>query len=309
MTLAAGWHGLQQNERDIMPRIAAAKHAMLQSLHQKSVQGRGNSKRDAKSNNNGVSPYIHSKASYQTYAQQVARYGDWLAENYPRTTIDGAAAHVQEYIDTMRAENKSAWTQQTARAAIGKALGVSPTSLAQTDTRHAADITRGRSSTTHSAAAAAKYSDDMSICECIGVRHGKEAGQVTPDNCHWQGGHIASVSLVGKGGRPRDAVVLPGRGRDILETRCAAAKSGSSPLMGKMTGCNVHAARARYAARCYDKAIAEGRTSGRTYAPQDGSGKEYDTGALDYVNEQLGHGAGRYDVAVYNYLSYGGEID
>lgn len=209
----------------------------------------------------------------------------------------------------MRAADMSAWTQQTARAAIGKALGVSPASLAQTDTRHAADITRGRSSTTHSAAAAAKYSDDMSICECIGVRHGKEAGQVTPNNCHWQGGHIASVSLIGKGGRPRDAVVLPGRGRDILEARCAAAKSGGSPLMGKMTGCNVHAARARYAARCYDKAIAEGHMSGKTYAPQDGSKKEYDTGALDYVNEQLGHGAGRYDVAVYNYLSYGGEID
>lgn len=291
-----------------MPRKNAAKHEMLQALYKQSKQGHGNSKRAAKAAHGGVSPYIHSKATYQTYQQQVARYGDWLAANYPRTTINGAAEHVQEYIDTLKNENKSAWTQQTARAAIGKALGVSPASLAQTDTRHAADIKRGRSSTTHSAAAAAKYSDDMQICECIGVRHGREAGQVTPDNCHWQGGHIASISLIGKGGRPRDAVVLPGRGRDILEARCAAAKSGSSPLVGKMTGCNVHAARARYAARCYDKAIAEGRTSGRTYAPQDGSEKEYDTGALDYVNEQLGHGAGRYDVAVYNYLSYGGDL-
>lgn len=292
-----------------MPRKNAAKHEMLQALYRQSKQGHGNSKREAKAAHGGVSPYIHSKATYQTYQQQVARYGDWLAQNYPYTKAADAGQYVQEYIDTMKAEGKSAWTQQTARAAVGKALGVSPASLAQTDTRHAADIKRGRSSTTHSAAAAAKYSDDMQICECIGVRHGKEAGQVTPDNCHWQGGHIASVSLVGKGGRPRDAVVLPGKGRDILEARCAAAPHGGTHLVGEMTGCNVHAARARYAARCYDKAMAEGRTSGKTYAPQDGSGKEYDTGALDFVNEQLGHGAGRYDVAVYNYLSYGGDID
>lgn len=292
-----------------MARKNAAKHSMMAVLQSKYHQGRGNSKREAKAAHSGVSPYIHSEASYKTYQQQVARYGDWLTANHPGANYNTAGQYVQEYVDSLKVEGKSAWTQQTARAAIGKALGVSPASLAQTDTRHAANITRGRSSTTHSAAAAAKYSDDMSICECIGVRHGKEAGQVTPDNCHWQGGHIASISLIGKGGRPRDAVVLPGRGRDILEARCAAAKSGSSPLVGKMTGCNVHAARARYAARCYDKAIADGHTSGKTYAPQDGSKKEYDTGALDYVNEQLGHGAGRYDVAVYNYLSYGGNID
>lgn len=292
-----------------MARKNAAKHSMMAVLQSKYHQGHGNSKREAKAAHNGVSPYIHGDGTYQSYRQQVARYGDWLTANHPGTNYNTAGQYVQEYIDTMRGEGKSAWTQQLARSAIGKALGVEPTSLAQCDTRHAANITRGRSSTTHSAAAAAKYSDDMSICECIGVRHGKEAGQVTPDNCHWQGGHIASISLIGKGGRPRDAVVLPGRGRDILEARCAAAKSGGSPLMGKMTGCNVHAARARYAARCYDKAIAEGHTSGKTYAPQDGSKKEYDTGALDYVNEQLGHGAGRYDVAVYNYLSYGGNID
>ena len=292
-----------------MSRKNAAKHSMLAVLQTKYHQGHGNSKREAKAAHSGVSPYIHSEASYKTYQQQVARYGDWLTANHPGANYNTAGQYVQEYVDSLKAEGKSAWTQQTARAAVGKALGVSPTSLAQTDTRHAADIKRGRSSTTHSAAAAAKYSDDMQICECIGVRHGKEAGQVTPDNCHWQGGHIASVSLVGKGGRPRDAVVLPGRGRDILEARCAAAPHGGTHLVGSMTGCNVHAARARYAARCYDKAIAEGRTSGKTYAPQDGSKKEYDTGALDYVNEQLGHGAGRYDVAVYNYLSYGGDID
>ena len=292
-----------------MSRKNAAKHSMLAVLQTKYHQGHGNSKREAKAAHSGVSPYIHSEASYKTYQQQVARYGDWLTANHPGANYNTAGQYVQEYVDSLKAEGKSAWTQQTARAAVGKALGVSPTSLAQTDTRHAADIKRGRSSTTHSAAAAAKYSDDMQICECIGVRHGKEAGQVTPDNCHWQGGHIASVSLVGKGGSPRDAVVLPGRGRDILEARCAAAPHGGTHLVGSMTGCNVHAARARYAARCYDKAIAEGRTSGKTYAPQDGSKKEYDTGALDYVNEQLGHGAGRYDVAVYNYLSYGGDID
>lgn len=289
-----------------MARKNAAKHSMMAVLQSKYHQGHGNSKREAKAAHNGVSPYIHGDGTYQSYRQQVARYGDWLTANHPGTNYNTAGQFVQEYIDTMRGEGKSAWTQQLARSAIGKALGVEPTSLAQCDTRHAADITRGRSSTTHSTAAAAKYSDDMAICECVGVRHNKEGKQVTPDNCHWSNGHISSVSIVGKGGRPREAVVLPGKGRDILESRCKAAKSGGTALLGKMTGCNVHGARAKYAAGCYAKALADGRGNGKMYSPRGMQGQSFDKGALDWVNEQLGHGAGRYDVAVYNYLSYGG---
>ena len=166
---------------------------------------------------------------------------------------------------------------------------------------------RGRVETEHAAAASAKYADDMSICECVGIRHNKEGKQVTPDNCNWKDGHIESINLIGKGGRPRTAVVLPGKGRDLLEARCQTAKTGSTPLLGSMTGCNVHGARAKYAAGCYAKALSEGRGNGQMYSPKGkGLQKAYDKGALDYVNAQLGHGAGRYDVAVYNYLSYGG---
>lgn len=288
-----------------MSRKNAAKHSMLAVLQTKYKQGRGNSKREAKAAHGGVSPYIHSEASYKTYQQQVARYGDWLTANHPGANYNTAGQYVQEYVDSLKAEGKSAWTQQTARSAIGKALGVEPTSLARCDTRHAADITRGRSSTAHSTAAAAKYSDDMAICECVGVRHNKEGKQVTPDNCHWSNGHISSVSIIGKGGRPREAVVLPGKGRDILESRCKAAKSGGTALLGKMTGCNVHGARAKYAAGLYRQALATGRGNGQMYSPKGMPGRSYDKGALDYVNANLGHGAGRYDVAVYNYLSYG----
>lgn len=289
-----------------MARKNAAKHSMMAVLQSKYHQGHGNSKREAKAAHNGVSPYIHGDGTYQSYRQQVARYGDWLTANHPETNYNTAGQYVQEYIDTMKAQKMSAWTQQLARAAIGKALGVAPTSLAQTEKRHADKIMRGRVETEH-AAASAKYADDMSICECVGIRHNKEGKQVTPDNCHWSNGHISSVSIVGKGGRPRTAVVLPGKGRDLLEARCQTAKTGSTPLLGSMTGCNVHGARAKYAAGCYAKALSEGRGNGQMYSPKGkGLQKSYDKGALDYVNAQLGHGAGRYDVAVYNYLSYGG---
>ena len=290
-----------------MARKNAAKHSMMAVLQSKYHQGHGNSKREAKAAHNGVSPYIHGDGTYQSYRQQVARYGDWLTANHPETNYNTAGQYVQEYIDTMKAQKMSAWTQQLARAAIGKALGVAPTSLAQTEKRHADKIMRGRVETEHAAAASAKYADDMSICECVGIRHNKEGKQVTPDNCHWSNGHISSVSIVGKGGRPRTAVVLPGKGRDLLEARCQTAKTGSTPLLGSMTGCNVHGARAKYAAGCYAKALSEGRGNGQMYSPKGkGLQKSYDKGALDYVNAQLGHGAGRYDVAVYNYLSYGG---
>ena len=289
-----------------MSRKNAAKHSMLAVLQTKYHQGHGNSKREAKAAHSGVSPYIHGDGTYQSYRQQVARYGDWLTANHPGANYNTAGQFVQEYIDGMKAQKMSAWTQQLARAAIGKALGVAPTSLAQTEKRHADKIMRGRVETEHAAAASAKYADDMSICECVGIRHNKEGKQVTPDNCNWKDGHIESINLVGKGGRPRTAVVLPGKGRDLLEARCQTAKTGSTPLLGSMTGCNVHGARAKYAAGCYAKALSEGRGNGQMYSPKGrGLQKAYDKGALDYVNAQLGHGAGRYDVAVYNYLSYG----
>lgn len=284
----------------------AAKHEMQKQLHQLYHKGRGNSKRQAKAKAEGVSPYIHSPVTLQTYSQQVGQYGDWLADNYPRCSLQEAAQHVQEYIDQGRAQGWSAWTQQTARSAIGKALGVKPTELARCDTRHAGNITRGRTETAKAAKAAAQYRDDMAVCECIGVRHGKEAHQVTPASCHWENGHISSISITGKGGRPREATVLPGRGRDILESRCKAAKAPDQKLMGKMTGCNVHGARAKYAAALYAKGVSEGRGNGQMYSPKGMPGQQYDKGVLDYVNENLGHGSGRYDTAVYNYLSYGG---
>lgn len=291
-----------------MSRKNAAKHSMLAVLQSKYKQGRGNSKREAKAAHGGVSPYIHSEASYKTYQQQVARYGDWLTANHPGANYNTAGQYVQEYVDSLKAEGKSAWTQQTARSAIGKALGASPTSLAQTDKRHATKIERGRTETAHAAHAAAKYATDMSICECVGVRHNREGKQVTAANCNWSGGHIVSVSLVGKGGRPREAAVLAGPGRDALERRASAAtKAGqvNKPLLGSMTGCNVHGARAKYAAGLYRQALATGKGNGQMYAPKGMPGRSYDKGALDYVNANLGHGAGRYDVAVYNYLSYG----
>lgn len=287
--------------RDPGKSKTALKNEMQRQLHKQFQQGRGNSKRAAKAANGGVSPAIHSRATLTTYKQQCNQYADWLSTAHPGCTWEDAKNHVQEYIDQGRANGWSAWTQQTARSAIGKALGVKPTALAKTDIRHFTDIKRGRVETPKAAKAAAKYDNDLQVCACVGVRHGREAGQVTPANCHWENGHITSVSLVGKGGRAREATVLPGKGRDILEARCKAAKSPGQQLLSKMPGCNVHAMRAKYAAGIYAKAKAEGRTSGQTYTPEARPDRHYDTGALDYVNENLGHGAGRYDVAVNNY--------
>lgn len=277
----------------------AVKVEMRQNLHKMYQQGHGNSKRAAKAKAGGSSPYIHSRVTLQTYCQQTNQYGDWLAKNHPRCTMQEAAQHFQEYLDSK--PNWSAWTQQTARSAVAKALGVKSSELGRCDTRHAYNITRGRTETAKAAKAAAQNRDDLAVCECIGVRHGKEANQVTPANCHWQDGHISSISLVGKGGRCREATVLPGRGRDILESRCKAATNPQQQLLGKMTGCNVHGARAKYAGAIYAKGKAEGRSSGQTYTPQARPDRHYDTGLLDYVNENLGHGAGRYDVAANNY--------
>ena len=280
-----------------------ATHQMQGTLKELFSRGYGTSRRKAKAAHNGVSPFIHSDKTMATYMQQVNRYGDWLAANHPEANYNTAASYAEEYIKGLRSQGLSAWTQTTARAAIAKATRTDLTHI-EVDRRSTASITRGRTETTHAAAAAAKWGDDLAICECIGVRHGKEAPQVTPEHCNWKDGHIATISLIGKGGRPRDALVLEGKGRDILESRCKSASSQSQPLLGKMTGANVHGARAKYARGCYNYAMSNGYSSGRTYTTRGRYRASYDKRALDFVTLNLGHGPNRYETAVHNYLSY-----
>lgn len=259
----------------------------------------GQSKRASERQNGGKSPYLHSSATVRTYMQQARQYGDWLRKKgLNHCTMEEARAHAADYI----LSQNSAWSQATARAALARVFGCPAAEICPIERRSAEDIIRGRTQTARAAAIEKGHADLAEACRSLGARHNRELVQLKGSDLHWKDGNLFA-HIKGKGGRARDALVLPGKGRDII---LAAFKDHpDTPLFQVPKNANVHAWRADYAARCYEYALENGHISGTFYHCRDGSGSVYDKGALNFVSAQLGHGEGRYYTVVYNYLSYG----
>lgn len=260
----------------------------------------GHSKRAAERENGGQSPYLHSSATVKTYMQQARQYGDWLRDKgLNHCTMEEARAHAAEYVQ----EQNSAWSQATARAALARVFGCKATDICPVEKRSPSAITRGRTQTARAAAIEQGHADLAEACRSLGARHNRELVRLKGNDLHWGKDGNLYAHIRGKGGRVRDSLVLPGRGRDII---LAAAKAHpNEPMFQVPKNANVHGWRADYAARCYQYAMENGHGSGTLYHCRDGSGATYDRGALDFVSAQLGHGADRCYTVIYNYLSYG----
>lgn len=261
----------------------------------------GTSKRAAKQkSDNGVSEHIHSAQTARTYMQQARQYGDYLKGNgLGYCTMDEARAHAREYIEAQQSE----YSRHTARSALAKVFGCSGPDLCELDKRKPKDITRGRKVTERQRGIERQHPELAEVCRSLGARHNRELTHIEAKDFHVREDGNLYCHIRGKGGRVRDALVLPGEGRSIIERRISQQPSG--PLWPSVPShANVHGWRADYAARCYQYALDHGYGNGDTYHAR-GLGSEWDKGALDYVSEQLGHGEGRYYTVAYNYLSYG----
>lgn len=268
----------------------------------------GTNKRSIKKENNGDTPYIHSAATARTYMQQARQYGNWLRERgLNKCSMAKAREHAAAYILSQSSE----WSRHTARSALAKVFGCKGDELCELDKRDPRQIIRGRGLTARAAAVERNHPELAEACRSIGLRHGRELMGVTASNFHL--GDAAKGQLPdklycrvqGKGGRWRDAMVMDGPGRAIIEKALLERPEG--PLFEIPSHANVHGWRADYAARCYAYALAQAYGNGELYHCRDGSGKVYDKAALAWVSEQLGHGRDRYYTVVYNYLSYGNQ--
>lgn len=261
----------------------------------------GQSKRAAEREHGGQSPYLHSAATVRTYMQQVRQFGDWLRERgLGHCTMQEARDHAADYVRGQA----SAWSQSTARAALARAFRCRADEICQVERRSPERITRGRAQTARTDAIERNHADLAEACRSLGARHNRELTRITASDLHQEPDGNLYCHIVGKGGRVRDALVLPGRGRVIIER--AAREHPTGPLFERIPShANVHGWRADYAARCYQYALDHGYGSGQMYHCRDGSGRQYDKGALDFVSAQLGHGSGREYTVIYNYLSYG----
>lgn len=260
----------------------------------------GSNKRAAERDNNGTSQYIHSAQTARTYMQQTRQFGDWLRERgMGYCSIDEARQHAAEYVR----EQKSSYSQHTARSALAKTFGCTGNDICELGKRETSKITRGREVTERQAGIERQNPGLAEVCRSIGARHNRELVRIAAKDFHYDNDGNMYCHIKGKGGRVRDALVMPGRGRDIIEAKIKEQPRGAL-WPSVPSHANVHGWRADYAARCYQYALDNGKGSGNVYHAKNNN-TTWDKGALDFVSENLGHGEGRYYTVVYNYLSYG----
>lgn len=293
-------------------KAALAKHDM-----------RGRSKHDAKQAARAEAQRTHTSytqitglyatSSYATYVKQALTALRWIAEQYGCKRLDECRPYLPVYFAEMQARGLSAWTIRTRVYALCSVYDADYAALfgiERLPARHRADIKRGRNM---SAADARHHTPEQeavrTIARACGARRGGILG-LTVEDLIARDGHLY-VHLREKGGKEREAIVLPRYEAAVLEIFSAYARNPKSAATGgkyRLFSCSalpkdmpLHYLRARYAQDLYRYYEAQGAASGRLYyCRADRKGRSYDKGVLMAVSHNLGHS--RCDVVVSHYL-------
>lgn len=99
--------------------MANLKNRLMGHLYEMYRQGKGMKRKDDPENR-----YIHSHSTMQVYCREVERFTRWLRTQgvKSRCSDQEAAAHVQEYLDTLIVDGKSENSVHVAAAALSKVL-------------------------------------------------------------------------------------------------------------------------------------------------------------------------------------------
>ena len=99
--------------------MATLKTRLMGHLYEMYRQGKGMKRKDDPENR-----YIHSHSTMQVYCREVERFTRWLRTQgvKSRCSDQEAAAHVQEYLDTLVEDGKSENSVHVAAAALAKVL-------------------------------------------------------------------------------------------------------------------------------------------------------------------------------------------
>lgn len=256
---------------------------------------------------------LYATSSYATYQKQALTALRWIADRYGCKRIDECRPYLPAYFAEMQTRGLSAWTIRTRVYALCSVYDADYTTLFGVDrlpARHRADIMRGR----QMSAADARHNTPeqqavRTIARACGARRGGILG-LTAEDLIARNGHLY-VHLREKGGKEREAIVLPAYKAAVQEIFAAyagnskaAATGGKQRLFSRSAlpkDMPLHYLRAQYAQDLYCYYEAQGAASGRLYhCRADRKGKFYDKGVLMAVSHNLGHS--RCDVVVSHYL-------
>lgn len=256
---------------------------------------------------------LYATSSYSTYVKQALVALRWIADRYGCKRLEECRPYLPAYYAEMQERGLSAWTVRTRVYALCSVYDADYTTLFGVENlpaRHRAAIKRGRQiSASDSRHHTPEQEAVRTIARACGARRGGILG-LTAEDLLSRDGHLY-VHLTEKGGKEREAIVLPEYEtavREIFsayaENPKAAATGGKQRLFSRTAlpkDMPLHYLRAQYAQDLYRYYAAQGAATGELYHCRvDRKGQCYDKGILKAVSLNLGHS--RCDVVVSHYL-------
>ena len=164
---------------------------------------------------------LYATSSFSTYQKQALTALRWIAEQYGCKRLDECRPYLSAYYAEMQARGLSAWTIRTRVYALCSVYDADYAALfgiERLPARHRADIKRGR----QMSAADARHNtpeqqDVRTIARACGARRGGILALTAEDLIARDG--CLYVHLREKGGKEREAIVLPQYGADARAGR------------------------------------------------------------------------------------------
>lgn len=252
------------------------------------------------------SPLIHSRKTYETYLQQAEQFADFCMKNNYKYHDEHLPEKVQEYIDYLKAQGRSAWTCSTALSAISKAFEMRMKDFAvELPKRERGQIKRSRLNVERDRHINPEHYKPIYTFErCFGLRHHKELDSIQASDFEEKDGKLICNVREGKGGRGRE-VEFFGSKEELTLVRRYLENHQEGLLFRKgdiPSGMDCHALRGEYCARVYHalaRDIKDVPPKEQYVCRKEKAGEVYDKKALEICSKMLGHN--RTCVVVDNY--------
>ena len=235
---------------------------------------------------------IFSFRTHDTYVDQGETFLRWARAEHGEKWLYGAEQYASEYLQLLVDKNLSAWTIQLGRSALRKIYENQDLAKdVKLPERRKIDITRSRGVKPSDVNfSVIKNQELVDFSKATGLRRMELTAvhvdqiQENPD------GSVVIMGIHGKGGREREAPVIAGKEKAVLDARDKALARGDLKVWKKVPKhMDVHGYRREYAQALYTQ------INGSPYVKYHPN--HY---ALMIVSNALGHS--REDIVVRNYL-------
>ncbi len=205
----------------------------------------GQSKHSHKINKINSKDKIYSYGTYNAYLQQCIQFVKWCKAEHKCKTLNECRIYIDEYLQKNIDEKKSPYTIKLQASALAKLYGCSACDFINTPKRLRKDIKRSRATQIKGNTEFEKF------CICTGLRR-REITALRGSALIEKDGQYYIHIKNGKGGRERYAEIC-GTKDEIAFVVQKMKNAEDSKVFSKIPYIDIHAMRAIYASRIYNK--------------------------------------------------------